>query len=78
MREVADEDALAEADVHIEPLPADGAAAREQLERFEQAGISVDALGLELQQKGAEAFVKSWESLLARVQEKAQAVTSGR
>ncbi|HET7830303.1 MAG TPA: transaldolase [Candidatus Limnocylindrales bacterium] len=70
--------ALAEADARIQALPTDGEAARAQLARFEEAGISVDALGLELQQKGADAFVKSWESLLARVQEKAQAVTSGR
>jgi transaldolase len=70
--------ALAEADVRLQPLPTDGAAARATLARFEDAGISVDGLGLELQQKGADAFVKSWQSLLARVQEKAEAVTSGR
>jgi transaldolase len=57
-------------------LPTDGAAARAMLARFEQAGISIDGLGLELQQKGAESFVKSWESLMARVSEKAAAVTS--
>jgi transaldolase len=40
------------------------------LARFAAAGIDVDALGLELQQKGAAAFVASWTSLLARVAEK--------
>ncbi|HEY3334353.1 MAG TPA: transaldolase [Candidatus Limnocylindrales bacterium] len=67
---------LAESDVAIEPLPTDGAAARAMLARFEEAGISIDGLGLELQQKGAAAFVKSWESLMTRVTEKAAAVTS--
>jgi transaldolase len=70
--------ALAEADVRLQPLPTDGSAARATLARFEDAGISIDGLGLELQQKGADAFVKSWQSLLARVQEKAEAVTSRR
>ena len=47
-----------------------------RLARFEAAGISIDGLGLELQQKGAESFVKSWESLMTRVTEKARAVAS--
>jgi transaldolase len=69
--------ALAEADVSLTPLPVEGTDAWATLARFEEAGVSVDGLGLELQQKGADAFVKSWESLLARVAEKSQAVTSG-
>jgi transaldolase len=68
--------ALAEADVSIRALPTDGDAARAELARFEEAGISIDGLGLELQQKGAESFVKSWESLMTRVTEKARAVAS--
>ena len=68
---------LADADITFRPLPTDGDAARATLARFEAAGISIDGLGLELQQKGAESFVKSWESLLARVAEKSQAVASG-
>jgi len=67
---------LADGDVELRPLPTDGEAARAVLARFEAAGISVDGLGLELQQKGAEAFVKSWESLMTRVTEKARAVAS--
>jgi transaldolase len=68
--------ALAESDVTINALPTDGSAARAMLARFEEAGISIDGLGLELQQKGAEAFVKSWASLMTRVTEKAAAVAS--
>jgi transaldolase len=68
--------ALAEADVPIVALPTDGTAAREMLDRFEAAGVSIDGLGLELQQKGAASFVSSWESLMARVAEKAAVVTS--
>jgi len=67
---------LADADVTFRPLPTDGDAARAILARFEAAGISIDGLGLELQQKGAESFVKSWESLMTRVTEKARAVAS--
>jgi transaldolase len=67
---------LAEADATFRPLPTDGDAARAMLARFEAAGISIDGLGLELQQKGAESFVKSWESLMTRVTEKARAVAS--
>jgi transaldolase len=67
---------LADADITFRPLPTDGDAARATLARFEAAGISIDGLGLELQQKGAESFVKSWESLMTRVTEKARAVAS--
>ena len=70
--------ALAEAEVSLTPLPVEGTDAWAMLARFEEAGVSVDGLGLALQQKGADAFVKSWESLLARVAEKSQAVTTGR
>ncbi|MCJ7711366.1 MAG: transaldolase, partial [Chloroflexi bacterium] len=68
---------LAEAGAAIEALPADGVAARAMLARFEEAGVSIDGLGLELQQKGASSFVGSWESLLTRVTEKAEAVAGG-
>jgi transaldolase len=32
--------------------------------RFIEAGIDVDALGLELQNEGAKSFVKSWAELM--------------
>jgi transaldolase len=62
----------------ITPIPADGTEARAMLARFEEAGISVEGLGQELQQKGADTFVKSWDSLMARIEEKAKAVTGAR
>ena len=51
-------------------LPPDGGDAEEVLARFGAAGIDVDALATDLQQKGAAAFVASWDALLARVAEK--------
>jgi transaldolase len=69
--------ALAASDTAIVALPTDGAAGRAMLARFESAGVGIDELGLRLQQKGAASFVSSWESLMARVTEKAQAVLTG-
>jgi len=54
----------------VDPIPAAADEADAMLARFARAGIDVDALGLELQQKGAASFVASWTSLLARVGEK--------
>ena len=47
------------------PMARDGAAAAAELQRFEQAGVSVDALAERLQQEGKQAFDKSWHELLA-------------
>jgi transaldolase len=55
-------------------LPADGGDAEEVLARFRKAGIDVDALATELQQKGAAAFVTSWDSLLACIADKRAAL----
>lgn len=52
-------------------LASDAAAAAEGLAKYEAAGIDIDALGQELQLKGAESFVGSWTSLLARIQAEA-------
>lgn len=60
----------AEALESVEPIPATADAADAMLARFAQAGVDVDAVGLDLQQKGAASFVASWTSLLARVGEK--------
>ena len=68
--------ALAASDVEITALPTDGTDGRAMLARFEAAGVGIEDLGLQLQQKGAASFVSSWESLLARVVEKARAVMS--
>jgi transaldolase len=55
--------------------PADDAAA--SLAAYEAAGIDVAALGAELQSKGADAFVASWESLMGRIREKVATVSAG-
>jgi transaldolase len=55
-------------------LTPDAAAAAAGLAVFAAAGVDVDSLGHVLQVKGAEAFVKSWESLMGRIQEKIAAV----
>ncbi|MGQ0699042.1 MAG: transaldolase [Panacagrimonas sp.] len=49
-------------------MAADGGDAETVLVRFAQAGIDVDALALQLQREGAQAFVKSWQSLLNRIE----------
>jgi len=51
-------------------LPPDGGDADDVLARFTAAGVDLDALATDLQQKGAAAFVASWDALLACVAEK--------
>ena len=48
-------------------MDADGGDSAAVLQRFAQAGIDVDALALQLQRDGAQAFVKSWKELLKRI-----------
>jgi len=48
-------------------LPAEPAAADALLARFATAGVDVEALGSDLQAKGAQAFVASWVSLVDRI-----------
>jgi transaldolase len=55
-------------------LPADGGDCEEVLGRFATAGINVDALGAQLQDEGAKAFVKSWNELLAVIGSKSEAL----
>ncbi len=55
-----------------DPLPADGGDADEVLARFAAAGVKVEDLATELQTKGAQSFVDSWNELLAVI-EKASA-----
>ncbi len=52
-------------------LSADPAEADAMLARFAAAGVDVEAVGADLQTKGAASFVKSWQSLLTRIEEKA-------
>jgi transaldolase len=51
-------------------LPRDGGDADEILARFTAAGVDLSALATDLQQKGAAAFVASWDALLACVADK--------
>jgi len=57
-----------------EPMPADGGDCEAVLARFENAGIDVDALAVRLQDEGADAFVKSWNDLLAVTASKSAAL----
>jgi transaldolase len=53
-------------------LPHDGGDAERVLERFAKAGVDTSALAEKLQRDGAEAFVASWDDLLACIAEKSQ------
>jgi len=48
-------------------LPADGGECEEVLSKFAEAGINVDELAAQLQDEGAQAFVKSWNELMSAV-----------
>ena len=48
-------------------LPADGGDCEEVLSRFAEAGINIDGLAAQLQDEGAQSFVKSWNELMAVV-----------
>ena len=52
------------------PLPEDGGRAESVLEEFQGAGVDIDALAERLQREGGDAFVKSWNELLAGLAEK--------
>jgi transaldolase len=58
-----------------DPIAPDGGNADEVLAQFEEAGIDVAELAARLQREGAEAFVKSWRSLLETLAGKRAAVT---
>jgi transaldolase len=53
-------------------LPHDGGDAERVLEQFRAAGVDLDALAEKLQRDGAEAFVQSWDDLLACLAEKSE------
>ena len=55
-------------------LPHDGGDAEAVLAQFTQAGIDLDKLAADLQHDGAEAFVKSWDELLACLVDKSSAL----
>ena len=55
-------------------MPEDGGDADDVIARFTKAGIDIDALAKQLQEEGAQAFVKSWHALLRRIAEKSEAL----
>jgi len=57
-----------------ELLPVDGGDCEEVLTRFQQVGIELDALAIQLQRDGAEAFDKSWNDLMACIKSKGVAL----
>jgi transaldolase len=54
------------------PLSAGGGTSGRTLFEVERAGIDLAALGAELQRQGADAFVKSWDELMAVIDAKAK------
>ena len=52
----------------------DGGDAESVLAEFTKAGVNLDALAEQLQREGADAFVKSWDDLLAQLIEKSTAL----
>jgi transaldolase len=52
----------------------DGGDAEAVLARFAKAGIDIDALAIQLQHDGAQAFVKSWQELMTRIADKSDAL----
>jgi transaldolase len=52
----------------------DGGDSEEVLKDFAKAGVDIDALALQLQRDGADAFVKSWKELLSRIADKSEAL----
>jgi transaldolase len=57
-----------------ELLRADGGNSEEVLSQFAKAGIDVDALAAQLQDEGAESFVRSWSDLMAVISSKSAAL----
>ncbi len=55
-------------------LAPDGGDAEAELAEFRKAGIDIDALAEQLQREGADAFVKSWDDLLACIKDKSAAL----
>jgi len=59
-----------------ELLPADGGNSEAVIAQFAKAGIDVDALAQQLQNEGAESFVKSWNDLMEVISSKSAALKS--
>jgi transaldolase len=61
-----------------ELLPADGGDSAAVLSGFENAGVDVSKLAVQLQEEGAEAFVKSWNDLMQVIDAKSGALAGAR
>ena len=57
------------------PMAEDGGDAEARLKRYADAGIDVDALAKQLQEEGADSFVKSWNQLLQRIRTKVETLS---
>jgi transaldolase len=55
-------------------MAVDGGDAEQALRRYADAGIDTEALATRLQQEGAASFVKSWQQLLQRIDDKSKAL----
>ena len=60
-----------------ELLPIDGGNCEEVLAQFAKTGIDVDALAAQLQNEGAESFVKSWNDLMTVISSKSASLDKG-
>ena len=61
-----------------ELLPADGGNCEEVIAQFTKSGIDVDALAAQLQDEGAESFVKSWKELMEVISSKSSTLAAAR
>ena len=61
-----------------EILPVRARSFDEVLAKFAKAGTDTDALAVQLQEEGANSFVKSWNELLARIAEKSAQLETSR
>jgi transaldolase len=52
----------------------DGGDAEPVLAQFAKAGVNIDALAKQLQEEGANSFVKSWNDLMAVIESKSAAL----
>ena len=55
-------------------MAADGGDCEEVLAKFTGAGIDVDTLAVQLQEEGAQSFVKSWNELMKVITSKSTAL----
>lgn len=61
-----------------EPMGATGHQGQSDLAAFSEAGINLDSLARQLQEEGADSFVKSWKQLMKRIGEKKSKFKEGK